>query len=271
MTSNGRYIVYVSKATNLAPGITNDNFNVFVTDLATGKTVQANLTYDGQQSDDLSTGASISDNGRYVAFTSLADNLVPSGNDLGNVFVRDLVKKTTTMVSVSSAGVAGNNLSVGTSISSNGQYVGFATHASNLFPDDTNSPDSDSVVHNMATGQTSLLGVATDGALANTGSTWTGYSDDGYGEFMSNATNLSSASTDGFWNVYIRNVKTGITALASTDANGDPGNDDSWFPLATPDHEYVDFISFATNLVPDDTTNAPEMYVRNLSDLGLRG
>ncbi len=93
----------------------------------------------GAEANGLSSTPSIWRNGRFVAFESLASNLVPGDTNSGwDVFVHDLKTITTTLVSVDSAGAEGNGESLHPSISGNGRYVAFQSDATNLVPDDTN-------------------------------------------------------------------------------------------------------------------------------------
>ena len=141
-SGNGRFIVFVSQANNL---VTNDDnalhLDVFVRDLLTGSTtlVSVNTSSLGGGNDD-SNYPSISADGQFVAFQSFASNL--AGNDtngLSDVFVRDLENKTTTLVSVNSAGSgSGNGVSSNPSISADGRFVVFESTASDLVANDTN-------------------------------------------------------------------------------------------------------------------------------------
>jgi Tol biopolymer transport system component len=93
----------------------------------------------GAQSNDASFGASISGNGRLVAFQSFASNLVRGDtNATSDVFVHDRKTATTQRVSVNNAGEEGNNFSFGPSINADGRVIAFASVADNLVPWDTN-------------------------------------------------------------------------------------------------------------------------------------
>jgi Tol biopolymer transport system component len=147
MSSDGRYVVYDSKAANLVASDTNHMEDVFVADraihtltrvsVATGGTQQ--LGADGAYAD----GGSISANGRTVAFASIARNLVPGDtNTVYDVFVHDLVSNTTKRVSISSAGRQGDRRSLDPRISAGGRWVAFFSDARDLVAHDTNArPD----------------------------------------------------------------------------------------------------------------------------------
>jgi archaellum component FlaF (FlaF/FlaG flagellin family) len=140
MSSDGRFVEFTSRATNLDPSITNNRENVFVRDRLAGTTTRASVAAKaGAQSDGDSLVGGVSDDGRFVAFDSLASNLVPGDtNDQFDVFVRDLTAGTTTLASVTNDGLAANDVSGDAQISSDGRFVAFSSDASNLVPGDTN-------------------------------------------------------------------------------------------------------------------------------------
>src|SRR5204863_9518451 len=137
-TPGGRYVAFESYASNLVPGDTNGFEDIFGRDLVLGTTERVDVTDTGGQSNSASFEASISDDGRYVAFSSFASNLVPSdGNGSCDVFVRDRLLGTTTRVSVASSGAEGLPGSDGSGsqddyISGDGSAVAFLSEAPNL-------------------------------------------------------------------------------------------------------------------------------------------
>ncbi|MEV6598249.1 hypothetical protein AB0M36_15415 [Actinoplanes sp. NPDC051346] len=101
VTAGGRHVLFESAAENLVPGDTNGRYDVFVRDMAAGTTVRASVSGTGAQADGSSSGATMSANGRYVAFTSSAKNLRPdTGGHPMQAYVRDLVENTTTLASL---------------------------------------------------------------------------------------------------------------------------------------------------------------------------
>jgi Tol biopolymer transport system component len=139
ISADGRYVAFMSYASNLVPGDTNGWADIFVHDRLTGQTTRVSVASDGTEGNGDSWTPSISADGRYIAFTSRASNLVPGDtNGREDVFVHDRLTGQTTRVSVASDGTEGNNHSVGGSISADGRYVAFDSWASNLVPGDTN-------------------------------------------------------------------------------------------------------------------------------------
>ncbi len=139
ISADGRHVSFHSSATNLVSGDSNGHIDVFVRDLVANKTVRASVSSGGQQGDADSHAPSISEDGRCVAFYSDATNLVSGdGNSAADVFVRDMEKDETVLVSVSSSGQQGDATSQEPSISDDGRYVTFYSSATDLVSDDTN-------------------------------------------------------------------------------------------------------------------------------------
>ena len=137
LSADGRFVVFTSNASDLVAGDTNGATDVFVRDLSTGTTQLVSVGNSGAQGDAGSFNPSISADGRYVAFASSADNLVSGDtNGVSDVFVRDLVNHTTTLVSVDTGQgptpVQGDGASFDPSISADGTKVAFTSDASNL-------------------------------------------------------------------------------------------------------------------------------------------
>lgn len=135
-SGNGRYVLFESNAANLTSGDSNNNSDLFVKDLQTGTVTRASVSSEGLSPNGGSYGGAISFDGRFVAFTSGADNLVPNDkNRTIDVFIRDLVAGTNELISKSTKGIQGNNPSQNSrnSISDDGRFVYFVTAANNLF------------------------------------------------------------------------------------------------------------------------------------------
>jgi dipeptidyl aminopeptidase/acylaminoacyl peptidase len=136
-SSDGHYLAFVSDADDLVPNDTNESQDVFVRDTVAGTNLLVSVALDGvSPGNGESTDSAISTNGRYVAFTSFADNLVPGDTNYAqDVFVRDLQAGTTILVSVNTNGTGpGKSDSYSPSISSDGRFVLFTSLATNLAP-----------------------------------------------------------------------------------------------------------------------------------------
>jgi Tol biopolymer transport system component len=142
ISGDGLFVAFGSRASNLEVGDINGSDDIFVHDTVTATTTRVSVDSLGVEGNNNSFRPSISGDGRYVAFGSRASNLVAGDtNASDDIFVHDTVNMTTTRVSVGSAGVEGNNNSFRPSISGDGRYVAFGSHASNLVAGDTNGSD----------------------------------------------------------------------------------------------------------------------------------
>jgi len=221
----------------------------------------------------------ISKDGRYVLSASTANNLTLTNNNNSalpcrfNVFLRDRISQTTTLVSVNQNGTGGGNGdSFPTGISTNGQFALFESSASDLVANDTNNA-SDIFVRDLINGTTTLVSVSTNGGNASGASRGSVMTPDGrYVAFTSAASNLVPVDTNNIADVFVRDLQAGTTTLvsvgATTNANwqpfpGAPGACSSESPEITPDGRYVVFYSTATNLVSGVMTTG-EIYVRDL-------
>ena len=149
MSADGRYVAFESGADNLVKGDTNGKSDVFVHNRKTGVTEIISVDSNGKLGNNNSYEPSISDDGRYVAFASEADNLVPGDtNGKSDAFAHDRQTGKTKIVSVDSAGNQQNNggLCSNPAVSKDGRYVAFESEAGNLVPGDTNGK-SDVFVH----------------------------------------------------------------------------------------------------------------------------
>ena len=208
ISADGRYVAFKSFANNLVSGDMNGTWDIFVHDRQTGATTRVSVASDGTQGNNSSESASISGDGRYVAFESFASNLV-SGDTNGtwDIFVHDMQTGATTRVSVASDGTQGNSSSEFASISSDGRYVAFESFANNLVSEDTNGPGWEIFVHDMQTGATILVSVASDGTQGNDFSRSASISGDGrYVAFKSFANNLVSGDTNGTWDIFVHEI-----------------------------------------------------------------
>jgi hypothetical protein len=194
----------------------------------------------------------ISDDGRYIVFESHASNLVENDtNGHFDVFVRDTVTDSIERVSVSSEGAQSNSQSAFASISSDGRFVTFASHATNLSPADTGYA-SDVYVHDRSTGETTLASVGDRGVVGNKLSADPSISDDGrYVVFASEATNLVSRTTTSGANIFLRDTVRGRTTLIAPTWSYDSS--------ISGDGRYVVFTT-PVNLVAADKNNLQDVY-----------
>ncbi|MEG4809468.1 calcium-binding protein [Microcoleus sp. F8-D3] len=266
ISADGRFVAFQSDAANLVPGDTNNNNDIFVRDLSTNTTTRVSVDSAGNQGNDFSGNPSISGDGRFVAFSSGATNLVPGGtNNDEDIFVRDLSTNTTTLVSVSSSGDRANDYSDFASISANGRFVAFRSWATNLVPGDTND-SRDIFVRDLLTNTITLVSVSSNGDRANDSSSRCSISADGrFVAFSSRASNLVPGDTNNSDDIFVRDLSTNTTTRVSISSTGNQGNEDFYTPSISADGRFVTFSSLASNIVPGDTNDSEDIFVRDLS------
>jgi TolB protein len=268
ISADGRYVAFDSNASDLVPDDGNQVRDVFVRDLHAGTTIRASLDMGGGDPNSESFEPSISASGRYVVFSSGANDLVPGDGTFGlgtaDVFVRDLEAGTTVRASVDDAGGDPDSLSVNVSISSDGRYAAFASAATDLVPGDGNNTW-DVFVRDMQAGTTVRASADMDGGDADGQSLLTSISDDGgHVAFQSQASDLVPGDGDPNIDIFVRDLRTGITVRASVDIGGADANNSSGHPSLNDDGRYVAFHSEATDLIPVDGNATIDVFVRDL-------
>jgi Tol biopolymer transport system component len=269
VSGDGGRVVFDSGATNLVPGDSNGAFDIFVHDVRTSRTERVSVGPGGRQGNFESPLASISADGRYVAFQSVADNLVEGDtNGVGDVFVRDLKRGVTRRVSLSSTGAQGDGFSgLGNinqiAISADGRFVVFLSQASNLVPGDTNE-EPDVFVRDVRRGITRRVSVSSTGQEANGLTLAPSISATGRFVVFVSAANLTSEGTNGFVQVYIRDRRKGTTRLVSAGTASELSEAGAVTPQVSMDGARVSFGSSSTNLVTGKRTNNADIFVRRL-------
>ncbi|MFO0985006.1 MAG: hypothetical protein U1E76_25295 [Planctomycetota bacterium] len=237
--------------------------------LSAQSTTRASVDSQGGQGNYESILAAVSANGRFVAFTSLASTLVPGDtNDTADTFVHDMETGETTRVSVDSYGRQaddGSDIYYPPSISADGRFVAFASHATNLVPGDTNER-LDIFVHDRQNGETTRVSVDSQGGQSNQYSLQPSISADGrLVAFESAASNLVSGDTNNSDDVFVHDRETGETTRVSVSSQGNQGNSYSVTPALSADGRFVAFGSEASNLIPDDTNGHQDIFVHDCS------
>lgn len=272
LSANGLYVAFISHASNLVLDDTNNLPDIFVRDLNMKKTYRVSVSSSGEQANDYGYDdnfPSISASGRYVAFESRASNLVPGDtNNSVDVFVRDRDTDKTIRVSVDGYGQQQSGYSYSPRISADGRYVAFMTNATFL--------DKDSIfidagtwisVYDRDTERTTPLRVmTTDGhMLRHYGIAHPVLSANGrYVAFTSFAPNLVHEDKNESADVFIHDRDTGMTERVSVNSAGEEGNHYSGSPSGiTADGRYVVFSSYASNFIPGQQSNLPDVLVRD--------
>jgi hypothetical protein len=266
ISADGRFVAFQSAATNLVANDSNARTDVFVHDRTTGATTRASVPDSGFQGDASSVSPAISDDGRFVAFQSSATNLVAGdSNGAADIFVRDRTDARTTRVSVTSTGTQPTGgSSSGPVISANGQFVAFASRATNLVAGDSNNV-TDVFLRDRTGGTTTRISVTNTGNQATASASNPALSDDGgLVAWGSDATNLVANDSNGRGDVFLRDRPGQTTTRMSVPNSGFQGDGTSSGPAAiSGDGRIVAFRSSATNLVADDSNGQPDVYVRD--------
>jgi Tol biopolymer transport system component len=240
--------------------------DVFVRDRLLGTTERVSLGAAGVEGDGDSRTPSISADGRFVAFTSAASNLVPGdANGTDDVFVRDRLLGTTERVSVDSSGVEGDGASQKfPTISADGRYVVFASRATNLVAGDTNAAP-DVFLRDRLSGTTERISVAWNGAEGNGPcDAHAAITADGrFVAFASFASNLVFPDGWGHADVFVRDRQVGTTYRASLGHLGNEPNAGCFVPSISDDGRYVAFETAATNMNWNERNLAPDIFLRD--------
>jgi Tol biopolymer transport system component len=273
LSADGRLLVFSSTATNLVAEDTNNVSDVFLRDRRTGTTTRVSVSSTGEQANDQSWSSSMTADGRYVAFTSHASNLVPGDTndteadpyDGGDAFVRDLRTDRTTRVSVSTAGVQTDGLgSLYPVLSANGRYVAFQCWTSTLIPGD-DSRETHIYLRDRWAATTERISVSSDGVPADNSNWEPQISADGrHISYYSYASNLVRGDTNGVVDVFLRDRRAATTTRVSVTSSGAQANGWSLYHSMTADGRSVAFQSDASNLVRGDTNDMFDVFIRDL-------
>lgn len=262
VSSDGRYVAFSSRATNLVPGDTNGVEDVFLRDRVAGTTQRVSVATGGIQANGTSAKPVVSDTGQYVVFSSRATNLAPdvNGSNL-DIFVHDISTGTTDCASLTAGGDTGNGESFYLDITPDGRFVVFHSAASDLVAGDTNGAD-DIFVRDRTSGTTERVSVSDTGAQLSGQSLFGRISDDGrYISFVSNAIGAVAAKTTNRFEVFVRDRVAGTTTRITRGIDGLEPNADSYsLPEITSNGRFVVFASWASNLVSGDTNGVYDLF-----------
>ncbi|MGB6057927.1 MAG: hypothetical protein WBF71_06645 [Microthrixaceae bacterium] len=254
VSDDGRYVAYLSAASNLVVGDTNGKSDVFVYDRVSGETTRVSVDSSGGQANESSGEPSISADGAFIAFESTASNLVAGDtNGQRDIFVHDRDSGVTSRVSLADDGGQADGESVKSSISAGGTKVVFESAASNLVTADTNGK-SDVFVRDLVGATTTRVSVADDGRQADGVSGAPTINGDGrYIAFHSTATNLVPEDTNGTQDVFLYDSELGVATRVSSAPDGSDPDGISSDPEISADGSSIAYRSDATDLVAGGT------------------
>ena len=268
ISSDGRFVAFVSAATNLVPGVS--GLQIYLRDVQTGVTSLVSKDNSGNPATGGSIMASprISGNGRFIAYVSDASNLI-TGVVSQQIYLYDTQTSVmfpngqTTLISQATSGVVGNGGSSNPTISSNGRFVAFTSASSNLTGDADPAP-TQIFLRDTQSSTTTLISQATGGAVGDGASSQPAISDDGgFVAFTSLASNLAPIPGGSGAQIFLRNTQANTTSLVSqTAVGGIAGNGASSQPTISDDGGFVAFSSVSTNLGAAGGGN--QIYIRAL-------
>ncbi|WP_405569801.1 hypothetical protein OG418_34720 [Streptomyces phaeochromogenes] len=264
LSANGRYVAFRSQAANLVAGDTNGVTDAFVRDLRTGVTSRVSTAADGSQGDGSVEDASLSADGRYLAFSSTATNLVPG--DTGgrsHVYVKDL--RTGAVERLDDKQAPGYDTGGRPAISADGRYVAFAASRS----EGSSEHDQHARVYRVdrRTGTAVRVSQAPDPGRWRSVTNLSISADGtrvGYQFFV-------PFPTSGDWSdIYVRDVPSGELWQADKAPDGVVPDAQSEYPSVSADGRYVLFRSLDSRLTPGDTNNGQNMFIRDLKTGSIR-
>ena len=270
ISRNGRFVGFVGQGSGLPVP---DRNQLYLRDRTLGTTTLVSRASDGTPAgpgpnDNASVYAAdrcpISDNGRYVAFESLATNLVPGdGNpDEDDVFRRDLQSSTTIRISASTGGAAANDHAGGTAMSADGNTIAFVSDADDLVANDTND-NSDVFVRTVSPNTMSRATTKANGAQVYGGPGSPSITGDGTKvAFASNSSDLDPGGT-GQPQVFVKVRASGAIAKVSTDSGGQSLGAGAGYPSISDDGQHVAFICDRPDGTEGDPNKVEDVYLKD--------
>jgi Ca2+-binding RTX toxin-like protein len=266
ISANGRLVLFTSRATNLVPGDTNEQADLFLRNVVTGTTERVNLADDESQVEASTGGGQMSDDGRYVVFFTSDPSLV-AGDTLGHadVFLRDRVAGTTTRVSVSDGEAEADANSFSPGISGDGTRVAFASNAENLVTGDTNEVN-DVFLRDLSAGTTQRVSISTTEGQSDFSSVGASLDQDGsIVVFQTAADDLIGVNdTNDQVDIYARNLTSGSTFRVSVGVGGVQADGPSFVGQVSDSGTEFAWESDAQNLVPDDGDGNRDVFFRSI-------
>lgn len=266
ISADGTKVVFQSAASDLVPGDSNGQYDLFLKDLTTGAITRVNTAADGTVAQGTFFSYTLSSDGTTVAFASDADSLVPNDtNGTFDVFVKDMVTGQVALVSQTAGGVSANGFSTSPALSADGGIVAFESRADDLVPGDTNGQP-DIFVKDLSTGAVTLASLTADGAQTDGMSVSPLLSADGSKlVFTSSATNLVPGDANGEMDTFLKDLTTGQVTLVSQAEDGTQPNRLAGGMGLSDDGSKVLFVTAADNLVPNDLNDADDVFVKDLA------
>ena len=275
LSADGGRVVFTSSADDLVADDTNDHDDVFVRDLSTGTTALVSATPEGGVASGDSSAPAISPDGRFVTFSSKAEDLVARDhNGRADVFLRDLTTRRTYLVSVGRGGRGQNHALPGgrpltSDVSRDGRFVVFESSATNLVAHDRNNA-TDVFLRDRANGRTRRVSLSITNEEGGRASILPTITPDGrFVAFASRADDLVPESAYGL-DVFVRDVRRNTTTLANVTSRARPRSREiedlpPERPSLSADASTIAFASSASNLAGGDANRKTDVFLRRLT------
>ena len=264
ISADGRKVAFTSYYGHYVADDDNHAPDAFVWDDDTGRTLLVSRNSHGVVGNHQSGADAISADGRWVLLQSGATNLVRGDtNGRRDLFVRDLIGRTTELVSVASNGSQANRRSINGTISRGGRYVAFISEASNLDPNDLQH-DGDVFVRDRLTGTTEQVARICRKRCDGVGSSDAEISANGrFVVFTSPSADIVAGDTNGRWDVFVYDRTTGSTQRVSITSTEEQLTLGGIQPAISANGRYVAFISNSPNLAPTRANGKAQVFVRD--------
>jgi Tol biopolymer transport system component len=276
VSADGRYIAFTSYA-RLVPADTNKRRDVYVVDRVDGRLSLESVTISGEASEFDSGPASLSGDGRFLAY----ETVIPTASDSPQleVLLRDRREGTITLVSGSVSGGRANGSSMSPKVSRDSSVVVFSSVATNLAADgDANGVQSDVYVYERTTRTIRRVSVDGTGRQPSVGASLApSVSADGRRVAFASMAELdgnhpsgrSASSPQPFWNIYVRDRDEQRTTRLSIGLHSRPPDGSSWAPVISGNGRSVVFSSLATNLTPQDRNRSADVFLADVETAAL--
>ncbi|MFG1343837.1 VCBS domain-containing protein [Xanthobacter autotrophicus DSM 431] len=253
-------VAFVSYASNLVDGDTNETGDIFVKDLATGTTTRISTDAAGGQANSWSHTPVFSADGTRIAFVSGASNLVAGDtNGHADLFIKDLATGVVTRISSDAPGAGFAGIPSNATFSPDGSKIAFFAFASEVSPGIFSTPSI--YLKDLATGEVTLA------SGANASDNVVVFSPDGTKvAFLSDPWNVIPGAAHASAQLFVKDLTTGELTLVSSDAAGIMGNGLTSGSFAfSPDGTSMVFSSASSNLVPGDTEGISDIFIKDLT------
>ncbi|MEH3099100.1 cadherin domain-containing protein [Sphingomonas adhaesiva] len=261
ISEDGSKVIFDSNASTLVAGDENKGWDIFEKDVATGKTVAVSVGADGNPAG--GRFASISNDGKLVAFQTNARLVESDTNNYSDIYVRDLSTGQTHLASSNQMGEVANRGGTNGVISPDGNKVAFISQSANMGVDNRSSQI---FIKDLRGGDVSVVSVSNDGELANSVADIIGFSSDSSKLiFTSAANNIAPGTRTGILSIFVKDLATGqVTLVSGADDGAAATSSVTGRAYLSADNSHIAFMSTARNLVPGDANAVMDVFVRSL-------